>query len=140
MASTVSSPAVTRARVVTRMVGADALPVLEVRRVGVQRRDGGEQALRHELEEPSNVQVVAQHLRDGAAGLAARLVARARDAVGDREALSPPPVMSMIARACRGRDGRRLAGGAWAARPATASGEPRHGDQRAERGQPTASA
>ncbi len=66
---------------------ADGLPVLEGGSVGVHGRDGREQALRDELEQALELQVVAEDLGDGAAGLAARVVGLQRNAVGDREAL-----------------------------------------------------
>ena len=65
---------------------ADALPVLHVRRVRVLRGDGREQAVRHELEQALEAQVVAQHLADRPARGRARLVAAPRHAVGHREA------------------------------------------------------
>ena len=80
--STASSPPVTCARVITRMLAPTERQSSKFGLSGFSGGQGREEALGHELEQALELEVVAQDLGDGAAGLAAGLVARARDAVG----------------------------------------------------------
>jgi hypothetical protein len=85
---------------------ADALPVGEVRVLGVHGRDRVHEALGHELEQVLELEVRPQDLGDGPAHLATGLVAFARDAVRDGDALGAPADDDL------GRRRRRDLGGA----------------------------